>query len=168
MAARRVVVTGVGLVSPLAAGTEPTWRAVLAGRSGIAPITLFDASRYATRVAAEVKGFDPLEWLDKKDVKKCGRFIQLALAAASMAITASGLQIHAGNATRVGVTVGSGIGGFEVIEREHQVLVERGPERVSPFFIVAALVNLAAGGVVLPFCPKGPSSPLAAGCATGG
>jgi 3-oxoacyl-[acyl-carrier-protein] synthase II len=167
MAARRVVVTGVGLVSPLAVGTEPTWRAILAGRSGIAPITSFDASRYATRFAAEVKGFDPLEWLDKKDVKKCGRFIQLALAGASMAMTASGLQIHAGNATRVGVTVGSGIGGFEVIEREHQVLLERGPERVSPFFIVAALVNLAAGQVAVRFGAKGPNSAVATACTTG-
>src|SRR6266851_1881238 len=163
----RVVVTGVGLVSPLAVGTEPTWRAILAGRSGVAPITLFDASRYATRFAAEVKGFDPLEWLDKKDVKKCGRFIQLALAATSMAITASGLQIHAGNATRVGVMVGSGIGGFEVIEREHQVLLERGPERVSPFFIVAALVNLAAGQIAVRFGAKGPNSAVATACTTG-
>jgi 3-oxoacyl-(acyl-carrier-protein) synthase len=167
MAARRVVVTGVGLVSPLAVGTEPTWRAVLAGRSGIAPITLFDASRYATRFAGEVNGFDPLEWLDKKDVKKCARFIQLALAGTSMAITASGLQVHAGNATRVGVTVGSGIGGFEVIEREHQVLLQRGPERVSPFFIVAALVNLAAGQVAVRFGAKGPNSAVATACTTG-
>src|SRR5882672_3633416 len=167
MPARRVVVTGVGLVSPLAVGTEPTWRAVLAGRSGIAPITLFDASRYATRFAGEVNGFDPLQWLDKKDVKKCGRFIQLALAGTSMAITASGLQIHSGNATRVGVTVGSGIGGFEVIEREHQVLLERGPERVSPFFIVAALVNLAAGQVAVRFGAKGPNSAVATACTTG-
>jgi 3-oxoacyl-[acyl-carrier-protein] synthase II len=88
---------------------------------------LVDASRYATRFAGEMNGFDPLEWLDKKDIKKCGRFIQLALAGTSMAITPSGLQVHAGNATRVGVTVGSGIGGFEAIEREHQVLLERGP-----------------------------------------
>src|SRR5258706_2786062 len=126
MAARRVVVTGVGLVSPLAVGTEPTWRAVLAGRSGIAPITLFDASRYATRFAGEVNGFDPLQWLDKKDLKKCGRFIQLALAGTSMAMTASGLQVHAGNATRVGVTVRSGIGGFDGIESQHHVPLEHG------------------------------------------
>jgi 3-oxoacyl-(acyl-carrier-protein) synthase len=133
IAARRVVVTGIGLVSPLAVGTEPTWQAVLAGRSGIAPITLFDASRYATRFAAEVKGFDPLEWLDKKDIKKCGRFIQLAMAGTSMAMTASGLQIHAGNATRVGVTVGSGIGGFEVIEREHQSCSNAAPNACRRF-----------------------------------
>src|SRR5260370_26977447 len=104
---------------------------------------------FCTRFAGEVKGFDPLAWLDKKDLKKCGRFIQFALAATSMAVAASGLQIGAENATRVGVTIGSGIGGLEVIEREHHILLERGPDRVSPFFIVAALVNLAAGQVSL-------------------
>ena len=164
---RRVVVTGLGLVSPLGVGTGETWQAILAGRSGIAPITLFDASRYSTRFAGEVKGFDPLAWLDKKDVKKCGRFIQFALAGASMAVAASQLQIDAANATRVGVTIGSGIGGFEVIEREHQVLLERGPDRVSPFFIVAALVNLAAGQVAVRFGAKGPNSAVATACTTG-
>jgi 3-oxoacyl-[acyl-carrier-protein] synthase II len=164
---RRVVVTGVGLVSPSGLGTEETWQSILAGRSGIAPITLFDASRYSTRFAGEVKGFDPLAWLDKKDVKKCGRFIQFALAGASMAMAASGLHIHAGNAARVGVMIGSGIGGFEVIEREHQVLLTRGPERVSPFFIVAAVVNLAAGQVAVRFGAKGPNSAVATACTTG-
>src|SRR6266849_942756 len=115
---RRGVVTGFGLVSPLGVGTEPTWQAILDGRSWIAPITLFHAARYSTRFAGEVKGFDPLVWLDKKDLKKCGRFIQFALAGTSMAIAASGLDIRPGNAARVGVTIGSGIGGFEVIERE--------------------------------------------------
>src|SRR5260370_12292167 len=164
---RRVVVTGIGLVSPLGVGTEPSWQAMLAGRSGIAPITLFDAARYSTRVAGEVKGFDPLAWLDKKDLKKCGRFIQFALAATSMAVAASGLQMNAGNATRVGVTVGSGIGGFEVIEREHRVLLERGPERVSEFFIVAALVNLAVGQVAVRIGANGPTSAVATACTTG-
>jgi 3-oxoacyl-[acyl-carrier-protein] synthase II len=164
---RRVVVTGIGLVSPSGLGTEETWRSILAGRSGIAPITLFDASRYSTRFAGEVKGFDPLVWLDKKDLKKCGRFIQFALAGASMAIAASRLHIHPGNAPRIGVTIGSGIGGFEVIEREHQVLLKRGPERVSPFFIVAALVNLAAGQVAVRFGAKGPNSAVATACTTG-
>jgi len=164
---RRVVVTGLGLVSPLGVGTGETWQAILAGRSGIAPITLFDASRYSTRFAGEVKGFDPLAWLDKKDVKKCGRFIQFALAGATMAVAASRLPIDAANATRVGVTIGSGIGGFEVIEREHQVLLERGPDRVSPFFIVAALVNLAAGQVAVRFGAKGPNSAVATACTTG-
>ncbi len=164
---RRVVVTGIGLISPSGLGTEETWQSILAGRSGIAPITLFDAHRYSTRFAGEVKGFDPLVWLDKKDLKKCGRFIQFALAGTSMAITASGLDIHPGNAARVGVTIGSGIGGFEVIEREHQVLLTRGPERVSPFFIVAALVNLAAGQVAVRFGAKGPNSAVATACTTG-
>ena len=164
---RRVVVTGIGLVSPLGMGTEPTWQAILAGRSGIAPITLFDAARYSTRFAGEAKGFDPLAWLDKRDLKKCGRFIQFALAATSMAVAASGLQIGAENATRVGVTIGSGIGGFEVIEREHRILLERGPDRVSPFFIVAALVNLAAGQVAVRLGAKGPNSAVATACTTG-
>jgi 3-oxoacyl-[acyl-carrier-protein] synthase II len=154
-------------VSPVGVGTEQTWQAILAGRSGIAPITRFDAARYSTRIAAEVKGFDPLAWLDKKDLKKCGRFIQFALAATSMPVDASGLQIGAGNATRVGVTIGSGIGGFEVIEREHQILLERGPDRVSPFFIVAALVNLAAGQVAVRLGAKGPNSAVATACTTG-
>ena len=164
---RRVVVTGIGLVSPLGVGTEETWRAILAGRSGIAPITRFDASRYPTRFAGEVKGFEPLDWLDKKDLRKCGRFIQLALAGTSMAMAASGLPISAENAGRVGVTIGSGIGGFEVIEREHQTLLERGPERVSPFFIVASLVNLAAGQVAVRLGAKGPNSAAATACTTG-
>jgi len=166
-APRRVVVTGVGLVTPLGVGTEPTWQAILAGRSGIAPITLFDPSRYSTRIAGEVKGFDPLLWLDKKDLKKCGRFIQFALAGASMAMAASGLRVDDSNAPRVGVTIGSGIGGFEVIEREHQILLERGPDRVSPFFIVATLVNLAAGQVAVRFGAKGPNSAVATACTTG-
>jgi 3-oxoacyl-[acyl-carrier-protein] synthase II len=142
-----VVVTGIGLVSPVGLGTDATWTSVLAGRPGVGTITLFDPSRHAVRFAGEVKGFDPLQWLDRKEVKKCGRFIQFAIAATSMAMSQSGLQIHDGNATRVGVTIGSGIGGFEVIEREHTTLLERGPDRVSPFFILSAIVNLAAGQV---------------------
>jgi 3-oxoacyl-[acyl-carrier-protein] synthase II len=164
---RRVVVTGLGLVSPLAAGTDETWQGILAGRSGIAPITLFDAARYSTRFAGEVTAFDPLQWIDKKDLKKCGRFIQFAIAATTMAVEESGLRIDAGNAERVGVVVGSGIGGFEVIEREHRVLLERGPERVSPFFILASLVNLAAGQISVRFGASGPNSAPATACTTG-
>src|SRR6185503_4855449 len=111
---RRVVVTGVGLVSPLAADTDETWQGILAGRSGIGPITLFDTARYTTRFAGEVTGFDPLQWIDKKDLKKCGRFVQFAIAATTMAVKHSGLRIIPDNAERVGVVVGSGIGGFEV------------------------------------------------------
>ena len=164
---RRVVVTGVGLVSPLGVGTEATWTALRAGASGIAPITLFDASRYSTRFAGEVKGFDPLQWLDKKDVKKCARFIQFALAATDMAVTQSGLTIAGADAERVGVAIGSGIGGFEVIEREHQTLLERGPDRVSPFFILSTIVNLAAGQVSVRYGAKGPNSAVATACTTG-
>jgi 3-oxoacyl-[acyl-carrier-protein] synthase II len=164
---RRVVITGIGLVSPVAIGTEETWQAIRAGLSGIASITLFDASRYSTRFAGEVKGFDPLRWLDKKDVKKCARFIQFALAATEMAMTASRLPITDANATRVGVAIGSGIGGFEVIEREHQTLLERGPDRVSPFFILSAIVNLAAGQVSVRYGAKGPNSAVATACTTG-
>ena len=164
---RRVVVTGIGLVSPVGLGTDPTWASVLAGRPGVGTITLFDPSRHAVRFAGEVKGFDPLQWLDRKEVKKCGRFIQFAIAATSMAMAQSGLQVHDGNATRVGVTIGSGIGGFEVIEREHTTLLERGPDRVSPFFILSAIVNLAAGQVSVRLGAKGPSSAVATACTTG-
>ena len=161
------MVTGIGLVSPVGLGTEPTWASVLAGRPGVGTITLFDPSRHAVRFAGEVKGFDPLQWLDRKEVKKCGRFIQFAIAATSMAMAQSGLQVHDGNATRVGVTIGSGIGGFEVIEREHTTLLERGPDRVSPFFILSAIVNLAAGQVSVRLGAKGPSSAVATACTTG-
>jgi 3-oxoacyl-[acyl-carrier-protein] synthase II len=164
---RRVVATGVGLVSPLGIGTDETWQGALAGRSGIGPITLFDAARYSTRFAGEVTGFDPRHWIDRKDLKKCGRFIQFAIAAATMAIEDSGLQIDTDNAERVGVVVGSGIGGFEVIEREHRILIERGPERVSPFFILSSLVNLAAGQISVRFGAKGPNSAVATACTTG-
>jgi 3-oxoacyl-[acyl-carrier-protein] synthase II len=164
---RRVVVTGVGLVSPLGVGTGPTWTAALAGTSGIGPITHFDASAYAARIAGEVKGFDPLQWLDKKDVKKCGRFIQFALAATTMAVEESGLQVVPEIAHRVGVIIGSGIGGFEVIEKEHKLLLERGPDRISPFFILASIVNLAAGQVSVRFGAKGPNSAVATACTTG-
>ena len=164
---RRVVVTGVGLVSPLGVGTDITWRGLLSGASGIGPITLFDAARYSTRFAGEVPAFDPLQWIDKKDVKKCGRFIQFAIAATTMAMEQSGLKIEPANAERVGVMIGSGIGGFEVIEREHKVLLERGPERVSPFFILSAIVNLAAGQVSVRLGAKGPNSAVATACTTG-
>src|SRR5687767_2288510 len=160
-ARRRVVVTGAGLVSPLGVGTDVTWKDILSGRSGIGPITLFDTTRYSTRFAGEVPGFDPLRWMDRKDVKKCARFIQFALAGATMAIEQSGLRIGADNAARVGVLIGSGIGGFEVIEREHRILLERGPDRVSPFFILSSIINLAAGNVSVRLGAKGPNSAVA-------
>ena len=161
---RRVVVTGVGLVSPLGIGTEATWAGLLAGQSGVSGITLFDASRHSARIAAEVKGFDPLGWVEKKDVKKMDRFIQFAVAAADFAMKDSGLQIGPGNAERVGVYVGSGIGGFGTIEREHETLLKGGPRKVSPFFIPAAIANLASGWVSIRTGAKGPNSCTCTAC----
>lgn len=159
--------TGIGLVSPVGLGTADTWKGICAGQSGIGPITLFDASRHTTRFAGEVKGFDPLNWIEKKDVKKCARFIQFALAATAMAMKDSALAITPDNATRIGCSIGSGIGGFEVIERENRTLLERGPDRVSPFFILSAIVNLAAGHVSVRYGAKGPNSAVATACTTG-
>jgi 3-oxoacyl-[acyl-carrier-protein] synthase II len=162
--ARRVVVTGVGLVSPVGIGTAETWKNLLAGRSGAARITHFDASRFSTTFAAEVKGFDPVQFIEKKELKKMGRFIQLALAAASFAMQDSGLRITPEITARTGVFIGSGIGGFDVIEREHQALLEGGPRRISPFFIPATIVNLAAGFVSIRWGARGPNSATATAC----
>jgi 3-oxoacyl-[acyl-carrier-protein] synthase II len=164
---RRVVVSGVGLVSPLGVGTRETWQGLLEGRSGVGPITKFDASRYSTRIAGEVKGFEPERWMEKKDVKKSDAFIHFALAAAQMAVDDSGLRIDAENAERVGVVIGSGIGGFPMIERSHSILLERGPDRISPFFIPGVIVNLAAGQVSIRFGAQGPNSAPATACTTG-
>jgi 3-oxoacyl-[acyl-carrier-protein] synthase II len=161
---RRVVVTGVGLVSPVGIGTEETWTALLAGRSGAAPITHFDASLHSTRFACEVKGFDPLRWVEKKDVKKMDRFIQLAVAAADMAVADSGIPLGRLAGERVGVFIGSGIGGFATIEREHEALLKGGPRKISPFFIPASIVNLAAGWVSIRTGAKGPNSATATAC----
>jgi len=163
---RRVVITGVGLVSPLGVGTEPTWRGLLAGQSGVADITLFDASRHSTRFAAEVRGFDPLNWVEKKDVKKMDRFIQFAVAAADFAVADSGLKIEGAEAEMIGVYIGSGIGGFATIEREHETLMKEGPRRISPFFIPAAIVNLASGWVSIRTGAKGPNSATCTACTT--
>jgi len=159
-------VTGVGLVSPVGIGTEETWKSLLAGRSGAGPITLFDASQHSSRFACEVKGFDPLNWVEKKEVKKMDRFIQFAVAAADFALADSGLKIDAGNDEMVGVYVGSGIGGFATIEREHTILMERGPSRISPFFIPAAIVNLASGWISIRSGAKGPNSATCTACTT--
>jgi len=166
VADRRVVVTGVGLVSPVGIGTEETWKSLQAGRSGAGPITLFDASQHSSRFACEVKGFDPLNWVEKKEVKKMDRFIQFAVAAADFALADSGLKIDAGNDEMVGVYVGSGIGGFATIEREHTILMERGPSRISPFFIPAAIVNLASGWISIRSGAKGPNSATCTACTT--
>jgi 3-oxoacyl-[acyl-carrier-protein] synthase II len=161
---RRVVITGIGLVSPLAIGTEETWQALLAGKSGVAVITHFDASNFACRIAAEVKGFDPLNWIEKKEIKKMGRFIHLAIAAADLAVKASGLAITPEIADRTGVYVGSGIGGFDIIEREHSNLMEGGPRKISPFFIPGAIINLASGHISIRYSARGPNSATATAC----
>jgi 3-oxoacyl-[acyl-carrier-protein] synthase II len=159
-------VVGVGLVSPLGVGTEPTWQGLLAGESGVGPITLFDAGAFAARIAAEVKGFDPLQWVDKKDIKKMDRFIQFAIAAADLAVRDADLKVDATIAERVGVLIGSGIGGFSTIEREHRTLLESGPRRISPFFIPAVIINLAAGWVSIRTGAKGPNSATCTACTT--
>ncbi len=161
---RRVVVTGVGLVSPLGIGTEANWEALCAGRSGIGPITRFDAAQFSARIAGEVKNFDPLQFVDKKDVKKMDIFIQLAIAASQYAMDDAKLKVSAEMATRTGVFIASGIGGFTTIEREHKALLEGGPRRISPFFIPAAIINLAAGQVSIRFGAKGPNSATCTAC----
>lgn len=161
---RRVVVTGIGLVSSLGVGTEPTWQGLCEGRSGIGPITHFDASQFAARIAGEVKGFDPLQFVEKKDVKKLDVFIQYALAASEFAVTAAALKVEPAFAARVGVFIASGIGGFSTIEREHRALLEGGPRRISPFFIPAAIINLAAGHVSIRFGARGPNSATCTAC----
>ncbi|MBZ5727846.1 MAG: beta-ketoacyl-ACP synthase II [Acidobacteriia bacterium] len=163
---RRVVVTGVGLVTPLGIGTETTWQAIREGQCGIGPITQFDAAAFSCRIAGEVKGFDPAVYIEKKEIKKMGRFIQFAIAAADCALKSSGLKVTAENEEQVGVYIGSGIGGFEVIEREHQVYLEQGPRRISPFFIPATIVNLASGYVSIRSGAKGPNSATATACTT--
>ncbi|MDP9122030.1 MAG: beta-ketoacyl-ACP synthase II, partial [Acidobacteriota bacterium] len=164
---RRVVVTGVGLVSPLGVGTAENWRALMSGRSGIGPITRFDAAAYPSRIAGEVKGFNPADYVDKKDVKKSDLFIHYALAAARFAIDDAGLRIDDGNADRVGVMIGSGIGGLPLIEATHQILAERGPGRVSPFFIPGLIVNMAAGQVSIHYGARGPNGSPCTACTTG-
>ena len=161
---RRVVVTGIGLVSSLGIGTDANWDALCAGRSGIGPITRFDASGFSTRIAGEVKEFDPLQFIDKKDVKKMDIFIQFAIAAADGAIADSTLAITPANDTRVGVLIASGIGGFTTIEREHKAFLDGGPRKISPFFIPSAIINLAAGQVSIRFGAKGPNSATCTAC----
>jgi 3-oxoacyl-[acyl-carrier-protein] synthase II len=164
--ARKVVVTGIGLVCGVGHTTDEVWRNLLAGKSGVARITQFDASQFACQIAAEVKNFDPLNFVEKKEVKKMGRFIYFALAAAEEAMKMSSLKVTPEIAEQVGVHIGSGIGGFDVIEREHRALLEGGPRKISPFFIPAAIVNLAAGHVSMRFGAKGPNEATATACTT--
>ncbi len=164
---RRVVVTGMGLICGVGHTAEEVWSCLLAGKSGVAPITFFDTSQHACTIAAEVKNFDPLNFVEKKEVKKMGRFIYYALAAATEAMASSGLKITDQNAEDIGTYIGSGIGGFDVIEREHTALMQGGPKKISPFFIPAAIVNLASGQVSIRFGAKGPNMACATACATG-
>ncbi|HET9179453.1 MAG TPA: beta-ketoacyl-ACP synthase II [Terriglobia bacterium] len=164
--ARRVVVTGVGLVSALGVGTEETWRNLLAGKSGAATITHFDTTGFPVTFAAEVKGFDPLRFIEKKEVKKMGLFIQFAMAASEFAMEQAELKITPDLAERTGVYIGSGIGGFDVIEREHTELMKGGPRKISPFFIPASIVNLASGFVSIRWGAKGPNSATCTACSS--
>lgn len=164
---RRVVITGLGLVSPLGIGVEPSWRMALEGRSGIGPITQFDASPLPVRIAGEVKDFDPSLYVEAKEIKKMDRFIHFAMAGATMAMEDAKLTIGEDTAERVGVIIGSGIGGLQSIEHYHRVLMEKGHRRISPFFIPMLIINLASGNVSIRFGAKGPNSAVATACATG-
>ncbi|MGE3342400.1 MAG: beta-ketoacyl-ACP synthase II [Vicinamibacterales bacterium] len=161
---RRVVITGVGLVSSVGLGTAATWEGVCAGRSGIGPITRFDASQHASRIAGEVKGFDPLDFVEKKEVKKIDLFIQFAIAASQFAVDDARLVVAPETADRTGVFIASGIGGFLTIENEHKELLNGGPRRISPFFIPASIINLAAGHVSIRFGAKGPNLATCTAC----
>ncbi|MEK7238644.1 MAG: beta-ketoacyl-ACP synthase II [Nitrospirota bacterium] len=164
---RRVVVTGVGLITPLGTGTEKSWQNLLDGRSGIRKITQFDATHFTCQVAGEVPDFEINQFIEIKEQKKMDRFIHFAFAAAKMAVEDSGLKITKDNADRIGVLVGSGIGGLSAIEHYHTILLEKGPKRISPFFIPMLIINLAAGQISIYFGAKGPNSAVATACASG-
>lgn len=164
---RRVAITGIGLVSPLGTGTQATWDGLMAGTSGIGPITRFDAGDYTSRIAGEVRDFEPEAFLDRKEIRKTDRFIQFALAASDLAVGDAGLVVDDTNATRTGVIIGSGIGGLPLIEDMHRILLERGPGRISPFFIPGLIVNMAAGQVSIRFGARGPNSAPCTACTTG-
>jgi len=164
---RRVVVTGVGLVTALGTGTEETWKGLCEGRSGVSMISRFDTTQFSTKIAAEVKNFDPLQWFEKKDVKKMDLFIHYAVAAAESAAKQAGLTITPELSERAGVFIGSGIGGFTIIEREHQAFLEGGPRKISPFFIPSSIINLAAGQVSIRLGARGPNSAPCTACSSG-
>ncbi len=165
--ARRVVVTGLGLVTPLGTGVEKTWKALCAGESGIGRITKFDPSGYDAQIAGEVKDFDPAQFIEKKEIKKMDTFIHYAVGASQLAVDDARLKVAPEEATRVGVYIGSGIGGLGSIEHYHDVLKEKGPGRVSPFFIPMTIINLASGQVAIRVGAKGPNSCAVTACATG-
>ncbi|MDX1777265.1 MAG: beta-ketoacyl-ACP synthase II [Thermodesulfobacteriota bacterium] len=164
---KRVVVTGMGMVSPLGIGVQENWEAICQGKSGIAPITRFDTSDFASKIAGEVKGFNPENYVDKKETKKMDIFIHYALASGMMALKDSQLKIDESNADRVGVLVGAGLGGLSTIEKYHTILLEQGPKKISPFFIPMLIVNLAPGQISIYFGARGPNSSVVTACATG-
>jgi 3-oxoacyl-[acyl-carrier-protein] synthase II len=164
---KRVVVTGVGMISPLGVGVKENWEAICQGKSGIGPVTRFDITDFPSKIAGEVKGFNPEDFIDKKETKKMDIFIHYALASGMMALKDSGLIIDESNADRVGVLVGAGLGGLSTIERYHSVLLEHGPKRISPFFIPMLIVNLAPGQISIYFGARGPNSSVVTACATG-
>ena len=164
---RRVVMTGAGAVTPVGNTAEEFWASLLAGRSGIGPITRFDASQMPTRIAGEIKGFDPLKYIDKKDDRKFDRFLKYAVACAVMAVEDAGLKTDRVDATRFGVLVGSGIGGIETLLEQYAILTEKGPDRVSPFFVPMIIVNMASGVISMRFGARGPNSSVVTACATG-
>ncbi|HXH37200.1 MAG TPA: beta-ketoacyl-ACP synthase II, partial [Thermoanaerobaculia bacterium] len=167
MTKRRVVITGIGMISPLGVGNEPTWQGLIEGRSGIDRITKFDPSAFACQIAGEVRGFKAEQWMEKKEVKKSDTFIHYAVAAADMAVQDANLDCASCDGERFGVIVGSGIGGLPLIEEMHTKMMERGPSRISPFFIPGLIVNLAAGQISIRYGCKGPNSAPATACATG-
>jgi 3-oxoacyl-[acyl-carrier-protein] synthase II len=167
MEKQRVVVTGLGLITPLGIGVESSWQGLMEGKSGINTITTFDSSDLPVHIAGEVKGFDPLLYIEPKEVKKMDRFIHFAMAASTMAMDDSGLAITARNAARAGVIIGSGMGGLPAIEHYHKVYLEKGYRRITPFFIPMLIINLASGQVSIKFGAKGPNSAVATACATG-
>ncbi len=164
---RRVAVTGLGLVTPLGTGVEKTWKALCAGQSGIGRITRFDPAGYPVQIAGEVKDFDPTQFIEKKEIKKMDTFIHYAVGASQMAVDDAGLKIAPEEADRVGVYIGAGIGGLPAIEHYHKILLEKGPDRISPFFIPMVIINLASGQVAIRLGAKGPNSCAVTACATG-
>ena len=165
---RRVVVTGTGLLIPTGMGTEAAWKNICEGRSGIGPLTRFDPTGFETQIAGEVKGFNPDSFIEKKEIKKMDLFIQYALGATKEAIEDAQLNITPGNCERIGVIVGTGLGGLPSIEKYHKVLIEKGPGRITPFFIPMLVANLASGQIAIHFGMKGPNTCLVTACATGG
>ena len=164
MKERRVVITGLGVITPLGCCLDRFWPALCEGKSGISRITKFDPTGFDSQVAGEIKDFDPQAFIPKKDVKRMDTFIQYALAASKMAVKDSGLDMDASNKDRIGVLIGSGIGGMQAIEKHHSILLEKGPKRISPFFIPMSIINLASGAISMYFGVKGPNSAVVTAC----